>query len=109
MASGIWTTEHFTCSGCGMDYDATREQHSDKHSGSFKCGIFQAEVHAWYGLYDFFDWKSKPVKSPVFGKKRKPTSTPNAHGTTSCPDFGAIQAAGFRSGRAPLTKRFISS
>ena len=53
-----------------MDYDATREQHSDKHSGSFKCGICQAEVHAWSGLYDFFDWKAKPVKSPVFGKKK---------------------------------------
>jgi hypothetical protein len=70
MASGIWTTEHFTCPGCGMDYDATREQHSDKHSGSFECRICKAEVHAWSGLYDFFDWKAKPVKSPVFGKKR---------------------------------------
>jgi hypothetical protein len=70
MASGIWTTEQFTCPGCGMDYAATKEQHSHKHTGRFECGICKAEVHAWSGLYDFFDWKAKPVTAPVFGKKQ---------------------------------------
>jgi hypothetical protein len=70
MASGIWTTEQFTCPGCGMDYAATKEQHPHKHTGRFECGICKAEVHAWSGLYDFFDWKAKPVTAPVFGKKQ---------------------------------------
>jgi hypothetical protein len=70
MASGIWTTEYFTCPDCGMNYTATREQHPDKHSGSFECAVCKAEVHAWSGLYDFFDWKADKKGSPVFGKKK---------------------------------------
>jgi hypothetical protein len=70
MASGIWTTEYFTCPDCGMDYTATKEQHPDKHSGSFDCKICRAEVHAWSGPYDFFDWKINKKGAPVFGKKK---------------------------------------
>jgi hypothetical protein len=71
MASGIWTTEHFTCPNCGIDYTATKEQHSGAHAGSFKCEVCKAEVHAWSGDYDFFDWKATNVGSaPVFGKKK---------------------------------------
>jgi len=36
MANSIWTTEEFTCAGCSMNYTATREEHSEAHSGSFK-------------------------------------------------------------------------
>jgi hypothetical protein len=70
MASGIWTTEYFTCPDCGMDYAATKEQHPDKRSGSFNCKICKGEVHTWSGLYDFFDWKVNKANSPVFGKKK---------------------------------------
>ena len=71
MASGIWTTEHFTCPNCGLDYAATKEQNSERRSGSFKCKVCKAEVHAWSGLYDFFDWKAANVRSaPAFGKKK---------------------------------------
>lgn len=71
MASGIWTTEHFTCPNCGMNYVATKEQHSDKRSGSFECTVCKTEVHAWSGVYDFFDWKGSKMGSPVFGKKNR--------------------------------------
>ena len=70
MTSGIWTTEHFTCPDCGMNYAATKEQHPDKHSGSFKCKVCTTEVHAWSGVYDFFDWRVDKKRSPVFGKKK---------------------------------------
>lgn len=70
MASGIWTTEYFDCPNCGMPYTATREEHPDKHTGSFNCRICGVEVHAWSGPYDFFDWKTDKAKSPVFGKKK---------------------------------------
>ena len=70
--AGIWTTEQFSCPECGMNYTATREQHPDKHSGnagSFQCVFCETEVHAWTGLYDFFDWKTVKSSLPVFGKK----------------------------------------
>jgi hypothetical protein len=69
MASSIWTTEEFTCPGCGMDYSATREQHQHKHSGNFECRVCQTEVHAWSGAYDYFGWKVIKRTSPVFGRK----------------------------------------
>jgi hypothetical protein len=47
----------------------TKEQHSDKRSGSFKCLVCKAEVHAWSGVYDFFDWKAANLRS-AFGKKK---------------------------------------
>jgi hypothetical protein len=53
-----------------MEYAATKEQHPDKHSGSFNCQICSGEVHAWSGPYDFFDWKIMKRDSPVFGKKK---------------------------------------
>ena len=81
MASGIWTTEYFTCPDCGMPYSATKEEHPDKRSGSFSCNICGGEVHAWSGVYDFFDWKTDKAKSPVFGKKKFPTSVPDDLGT----------------------------
>jgi hypothetical protein len=69
MASSIWTTEEFTCPGCGMDYAATKEQHPHKRSGNFECRVCQTEVHAWSGNYDFFGWETIKARSPVFGKK----------------------------------------
>ena len=68
--AGIWTTEQFTCPECGMNYTATREQHPDKHSGSFRCVFCDTEVHAWSGPHDFFDWKTVKSGLPVFGKKK---------------------------------------
>jgi hypothetical protein len=70
MGRGIWTAEHFICTECGMSYTATKEQHPDKHSGSFECRVCSAVVHAWTGFYDFFDWKTAKTASPVFGKKK---------------------------------------
>jgi hypothetical protein len=70
--AGKWTTEQFTCPECGMNYTATKEQHPDRHSGnpgSFQCVFCETEVHAWTGLYDFFDWKTVKSGLPVFGKK----------------------------------------
>jgi len=54
-----------------MNYTATKEKHPDKHTGSFECRVCQTEVHAWSGLYDYFDWKTNNVGAPVFGKKKK--------------------------------------
>jgi transcription elongation factor Elf1 len=70
MAGSLWTIEHFTCPNCGMEYAATKEQHSDKRTGSFKCKVCQTEVHAWSGFHDFFDWKAAKTQSPPFGKKK---------------------------------------
>jgi predicted RNA-binding Zn-ribbon protein involved in translation (DUF1610 family) len=70
MASGIWTTEHFDCPNCGMPYTVTKEEHPDKHTGSFNCQICGVEVHAWSGDYDFFNWKTDKASPPVFGKKK---------------------------------------
>ena len=70
MASGIWTTEFFTCPNCGLPYAATKELHPDQHSGSFDCQVCGSEVHAWSGLYDFFGWKVDKADAPVFGKKK---------------------------------------
>jgi DNA-directed RNA polymerase subunit RPC12/RpoP len=70
MAKSIWTTEEFACPGCGMNYTATKEEHSDKRSGSFKCGVCKAEVHTWSGYHNFFGWEAiKKKRSPVFGKR----------------------------------------
>ena len=69
MASGIWTTEYFSCPNCGLPYTATREHHPDKRIGSFSCDVCASEVHAWSGQYDFFDWKVDQASSPVFGKR----------------------------------------
>ena len=80
MAAGIWTIEHFTCPNCGMNYVATKEQHSEKQSGSFSCKVCNGEVHAWSGLDGFFDWKIDKAMSPVFGKRWGRESPPNALG-----------------------------
>ena len=69
MANSIWTTEEFTCPGCGMNYTATKEERSDKHSGSFKCRSCNAEVHAWSGYHIFFDWEAVKPRSLAFGKR----------------------------------------
>jgi len=69
MASSIWTSEEFTCPGCGMDYSATREQHRHKHSGKFECRVCQTEVHTWSGAHDYFGWKTITRRQPVFGRK----------------------------------------
>ena len=74
MASGIWTTEYFSCPNCGLPYTATREHHPDKHSGTFSCEVCGSMVHAWSGQYDFFDWKVDQASSPVFGKRWQATS-----------------------------------
>jgi predicted RNA-binding Zn-ribbon protein involved in translation (DUF1610 family) len=70
MARSIWTTEEFACPGCGTGYVATREEHEDKRSGSFKCNICGAEVHAWSGYHHFFDWKANKTSAPGFGKRK---------------------------------------
>jgi hypothetical protein len=83
-----WTTELFPCPDCGMSYTATKEQHPDKHSGSFECIVCKAEVHTWSGLYEFFDWKAINTRSPVFGKKlpvfgkKEVTDTPTTTSST---------------------------
>jgi predicted RNA-binding Zn-ribbon protein involved in translation (DUF1610 family) len=69
MANSIWTIEEFTCPSCGMNYTATKEEHSAKHSGSFRCSSCNAEVHAWSGYHHFFEWKAVKRTSPVFGKR----------------------------------------
>jgi hypothetical protein len=48
---------------------ATREQHPNKHSGSFSCEVCRGNVHAWSGNYDFFDWKVDQAKPSIFGKR----------------------------------------
>jgi len=58
MSSGTQTTVIFACPKCGTAYQATQEQHPDQHSGSFKCQDCQTEVHAWSGVFSFFDWKA---------------------------------------------------
>jgi len=69
MANSIWTIEEFTCAGCGMNYTATREEHSEAHTGSFKCGICSGVVHAWSGKHHFFGWQAVKTRPPVFGRR----------------------------------------
>ncbi len=42
----------------GFAYQAAQQQHPDDHSGSFKCQDCRTEVHAWSGVFSFFDWKA---------------------------------------------------
>jgi len=70
MANSIWTTEQFTCASCGMNYNATREEHQDRRSGTFRCWVCDSDVHTWSGNHDFFNWAAIKMRSPVFGKKR---------------------------------------
>jgi hypothetical protein len=74
MADSIFTTEQFTCAGCGIDYAATREERPEKCVGHFKCGVCHAEVHAWSGNHSFFGWEPIRTRSPVFGKKKQQAS-----------------------------------
>jgi transcription elongation factor Elf1 len=69
MANSIWTTEQFACPGCGADYTATKEEQPTKRAGSFNCSICGAEVHAWSGYHDFFDWKAAKARFATFSKK----------------------------------------
>jgi hypothetical protein len=69
MASSIWTIEEFTCPSCGMNYTATKEEQSDKRSGSFRCNVCNAEVHSWCGHHIFFGWEAVKTRAPVFGKR----------------------------------------
>jgi len=69
MANSIWTIEEFTCPSCGMNYTATKEKHSDKHSGSFKCSVCNAEVHTWSDYHHFFGWAAIKTRRSVFGKR----------------------------------------
>ncbi|MDR3484544.1 MAG: hypothetical protein P4M05_06505 [Bradyrhizobium sp.] len=69
MASGIWTTEYFSCPDCGLPYTARRERHQYKQSGSFSCEVCGSKVHAWSGNYEFFDWEVGKVNPPAFGKR----------------------------------------
>jgi hypothetical protein len=73
MANSIWTIEEFACPSCGMDYTATREEHSEKRSGSFKCLVCNAMVHAWSGHHNFFRWEAIKARAPVFGKRWDPS------------------------------------
>jgi hypothetical protein len=54
---------------------------SRQASGSFECAVCKTEVHAWSGLYDFFDWKAIKTRSPVFGKKEVTDKLPMASST----------------------------
>ena len=69
MANSIWTIEEFTCPSCGMNYTATKEKHSDKRSGSFRCSVCNAEVHAWSGYHSFFNWETIRSSSRGFGRR----------------------------------------
>lgn len=69
MANSLWTIEEFACPLCGMNYSATREEHTEKHSGSFRCHVCKAEVHAWADNHHFFDWKAIQSRPPVFGRR----------------------------------------
>ncbi|MHC4043844.1 hypothetical protein [Bradyrhizobium sp. 23AC] len=69
MANSIWTIEEFSCAGCGMNYTATREEHSEAHTGSFKCSICSGVVHAWSGKHHFFGWQAVKTRPPVFGRR----------------------------------------
>jgi hypothetical protein len=69
MAGSLFTIEYFSCPGCALPYSATKEQHSTRHSGSFRCEVCTVEVHAWSGNYDFFGWQIDKVETPEFGKR----------------------------------------
>jgi hypothetical protein len=71
MTSGTWTTQHFTCPNkdCGTIYTATREQHPEQHEGDFNCLDCGKQVHAWSGIYGFFDRRSKGCGPPSLGKR----------------------------------------
>ena len=79
MAGSIWTTEFFDCPSCGLGYAATREQCPARHSGRFACEVCGAEVHAWSGNHDFFNWKIDQPTSPVFGKRMTVSGNPQQH------------------------------
>jgi hypothetical protein len=69
MTSGTQIPVIFSCPKCGVYYQATQEQRPDKHFGSFKCEDCKAEVHAWSGIYDYFDWKAKKMGPLVWANK----------------------------------------
>lgn len=69
MANSIWTIEEFACPSCGMNYTATKEQHSDKRAGQFKCRVCNDTVHAWSDYHHFFNWQAVKAKTPVFGRR----------------------------------------
>ncbi len=91
MANSIWTIEEFTCTGCSMDYTATREEHTEPHSGHFKCSICSGVVHTWSGKHHFFGWQAVKTKPPVFGRRYRGASLSLAasgrgHRSPSAPD-----------------------
>jgi hypothetical protein len=69
MANSIWTIEEFTCPGCGMNYTATKEVHTEQHSGGFKCSICNGVVHTWSANHHFFGWTAVKTRPPVFGRR----------------------------------------
>ena len=69
MANSLWTTEHFTCPSCGMNYTATREEQHEKRSGNFKCSVCDTEIHAWSGYHDILQLGDHPGEVARIWKK----------------------------------------
>lgn len=50
------TIESFTCPGCGLDYQGTKEPFPFACAGRFDCIQCAAEIHTWSGRHDYTRW-----------------------------------------------------
>jgi hypothetical protein len=57
--------EQFNCPKCGMWYEVTRGQLPEPpRPGSFKCTVCDTEVHSWFGVDRYDDWRQITMRSP---------------------------------------------
>lgn len=99
MANSIWTIEEFTCAGCSMNYTATREEHAEAHSGSFKCSICSGVVHSWSGKHHFFGWqavKTKPRVRTALGRRCVIAAGDGLVARSSCRESSTLPHNGLR-------------
>ena len=47
-----------TCPRCGMAYQAIKQRVADPQAGHFDCIDCGSEVHSWFGVYDYVDWRT---------------------------------------------------
>jgi hypothetical protein len=58
------TIEQFRCPNWDMWYEVTRGQISGPaQPGRFKCTVCDAEVHSWFGVDRYDDWRQITMRS----------------------------------------------
>jgi predicted RNA-binding Zn-ribbon protein involved in translation (DUF1610 family) len=67
MVSGVHTTVVFICPKCGLSFQATQERNHGRPPGLFNCTGCGAEVHTWFGKYDYTRWQAFDLKRQTNG------------------------------------------